>query len=592
MKKVMTAVVLLILLVGSTFIYIPAPERERAPTNLREKNLIPDRDEGDISTGTRNENKLVARWHLDGDYEDSTGNGNGGTKHGDVHFVDGVNGKAASFDGENDYILVEDAPILDITDEITIEAWVKLNELNRKQCFVGKRHGTAASQIGYLLKMGDDNSLAMQFNGFGYNAGALVANMWQHVAGTYDGATIDLYINGEKTGSYNVSGSITSNNAPVYLGAFYYSSFTNQFNGKLDEIAIYNKVLAENEIKAQYRKTGNDKFIEEDEFGGSWFDDFDDDSGIEGGLGGSRLEADEHTVGLWHFDEGAGNQARDGSGNGNHGTLQSMEEGDWVDGKYGKGLEFGGGGEYVTVANEENFDFDHNDSFSIETWIKTNDDWDNYIIGRRDGAGTVWRGYCLAIFENGEITVHLMHNHLNNEKIWVNGNTNVADNKWHHIAFTYNGNGDASGVKIYVDGKLETMTVSHNNLGGKTILNDIPLKIGARGDGQAQSSFVGCIDDVHISNITRKPEEIQRNFESGLVIKNGKVELNNWQCNRTITIANNGNALVNYQVQVNLTPQSFNYSHAKNDGGDVRLRWHGQHLAGVWQSLLLYLLLF
>ena len=84
----------------------------------------------------------------------------------------------------------------------------------------------------------------------------------------------------------------------------------------------------------------NDSHMEQDEFGGSWFDGFDDDSGIESGLG--RLEADEHTVGLWHFDEGSGNEAKDASGNGNDGTLQNMEEGDWVDGKYRIGLEFDG----------------------------------------------------------------------------------------------------------------------------------------------------------------------------------------------------------------------------------------------------------
>ena len=212
--------------------------------------------------------------------------------------------------------------------------------------------------------------------------------------------------------------------------------------------------------------------------------------------------------GLWHFNEGSGNEAKDATVNGNDGTFTNMDESDWVEGKYGNALEFDGGGKYITVANPVHFDFEQSDAFSVETWIKTSDDWDNYIIGRRSSAGTKWRGYCMAIFTGGKITVHLNHNHLNDEKIWVTGNTNTADGQWHHVGFTYNGNGHASGVKIYVDGNLETMSVSNDNLGGKTIRNSIPLKIGARGDGQAQSSFVGIIDEVAVWSRELSLEEV------------------------------------------------------------------------------------
>jgi len=255
---------------------------------------------------------------------------------------------------------------------------------------------------------------------------------------------------------------------------------------------------------------------ETDALGGSWFDDFEDEDGIQGSnnisVQNGEVKIDSSVVGIWHIDEGGGSTTNDSSGNGNDGTLQAMEENDWVNGKIGKGLQFGGGGEYVTVDNEENFDFEHNDSFSIETWIKTSKNNDNYIIGRRDGAGTIWRGYCICIFTNGNIEVHLIHHHLNNEKIWVKGGTNVADGQWHHIGFSYNGSGVASGVKIYVDGNLETPSVSNDNLGGKTILNNIPLKIGARGDGQGQSSFVGTIDETYFFNRVITSSEFSEHY--------------------------------------------------------------------------------
>ena len=51
-------------------------------------------------------------------------------------------------------------------------------------------------------------------------------------------------------------------------------------------------------------------------------------------------------VGAWHFDEGQGNIAHDSSGNNNHGTIYGAK---WVDGKFGKALEFDGVDDYVEI---------------------------------------------------------------------------------------------------------------------------------------------------------------------------------------------------------------------------------------------------
>jgi hypothetical protein len=60
-----------------------------------------------------------------------------------------------------------------------------------------------------------------------------------------------------------------------------------------------------------------------------------------------ELSPDNDTVGLWHFNENSGNNASDSSGNGNHGTLQNMNNSDWVKAVYGNGLEFDGINDYV-----------------------------------------------------------------------------------------------------------------------------------------------------------------------------------------------------------------------------------------------------
>ena len=63
---------------------------------------------------------------------------------------------------------------------------------------------------------------------------------------------------------------------------------------------------------------------------------------------------DEHTVGIWLFDEGTGNKVKDLMDNGNHGDFQGKVK--WVDGKFSKALEFKGEGGSVMVPNSKSLD--------------------------------------------------------------------------------------------------------------------------------------------------------------------------------------------------------------------------------------------
>ncbi len=62
------------------------------------------------------------------------------------------------------------------------------------------------------------------------------------------------------------------------------------------------------------------------------------------GIGSLAIGAEKDLVGLWAFDEGTGNKVKDLSGNGNDGTISGAK---WVDGKFGKALEFHGDGDQV-----------------------------------------------------------------------------------------------------------------------------------------------------------------------------------------------------------------------------------------------------
>ena len=65
-----------------------------------------------------------------------------------------------------------------------------------------------------------------------------------------------------------------------------------------------------------------------------------------------NLPSDENLTGYWAFNEGKGIKAHDSSGKENHGTLQNMEEDDWVKGISGKCLDFDGVNEYVDLTSQ------------------------------------------------------------------------------------------------------------------------------------------------------------------------------------------------------------------------------------------------
>ena len=116
MKRAISIIVTLIIL-SQMFVVVPWAPDQRGEKNTHVNNFP--EEELDISQAcsTRADNGLVAQWHFDGDYDDCSGNNNNGVKNGDVHFVDGVRGKAASFDGDGDYVEVPDNLNLKIDDK-------------------------------------------------------------------------------------------------------------------------------------------------------------------------------------------------------------------------------------------------------------------------------------------------------------------------------------------------------------------------------------------------------------------------------------------------------------------------------------------
>ena len=198
---------------------------------------------------------LVAYYPFTGNADDGSGNNLHGTVNGPVLTADRFNNEnsAYSFDGVDDVIEVSDNSLLDITEQISLAAWIyptsqKTQMIIRKGATVtpSPPYGLALSGTGNIVFDLSPNGQLTQLVKTGYSL-----NEWSFIVGTYDGTMMRLYVNGNLEETLSVSGSLNENNNVLLLGTRLRLT-SDTFEGILDDIRIYNKALSEGEIKELY----------------------------------------------------------------------------------------------------------------------------------------------------------------------------------------------------------------------------------------------------------------------------------------------------------------------------------------------------
>jgi len=200
--------------------------------------------------------RLVALWKFDdrsGNIAaDSSGNAHNGTLLGDTSWVDGIAGAALAFDGDGDYVDIGKDQSFDITNQITISAWIKVGAFDREwQTIVAK-----GDRAWRLQRNWGESTLEFACSGLvvpGTDWGQIFGSVnvndghWHHVAGVYDQEKLYLYIDGNLDASAEAPGTIRVNDEPVYIGEN--SQMPNRFwNGLIDDVRIYSYALSTEEI--------------------------------------------------------------------------------------------------------------------------------------------------------------------------------------------------------------------------------------------------------------------------------------------------------------------------------------------------------
>ena len=212
---------------------------------------------------------LVGWWPGEGNANDIAGSATGTLQGGATATVAGEVGQAFSFNGTNGYVSIPDSPVLHPAN-LTIEAWVRFSSLNSV--------GAGGSPAGDQYLVFKQNTRSGDFESFDLSktrltggdvfrflvtsasgqtaeidsATFLATNVWYHVAAVRGSNFTQLYVNGQLERQMTVSFPQDYGALPLYFGTSGQTYWDHKFSGSMDEVSLYNRALASNEIAAIY----------------------------------------------------------------------------------------------------------------------------------------------------------------------------------------------------------------------------------------------------------------------------------------------------------------------------------------------------
>jgi hypothetical protein len=408
--------------------------------------------------GVLAENKFAAYYTMDegsgSTLVDESFYENDGSVSGTPTWETGVDSLALKSDGANDYTTTPDDSSLDITNKITLSAWIK-TEKSGKQVILEKENATT----GYCFFLNDEGSFSVRFNGDNSKMVSTSSSYlnrldkWVHFAATYDGSKIRTYVNGIPDDSLTTSFTIGTNNESLTIGSF--SGGTKKLLGSLDEVKIIYDALPLSNIE-----------------------DLAESSNIPS------------LVAHWAMEDNGGAFLMDSSSAKNNADI--IEGPSWVEGKRGLALELNGTIDYCTVPNDPSLNVSN--AITIAAWIKPSKYGTQRILRKVDETNDL--GYSL--FLGIDSTISIRFNNSNLTRLNSISNYPATGDTWMHVASTY----DGTTIRIYVNG-VEDNTVNRSfNIG--TAKND--LTIGAQEN--ETNLFKGSIDDIRIYNYALSTSEI------------------------------------------------------------------------------------
>ncbi|WP_298508499.1 LamG-like jellyroll fold domain-containing protein [uncultured Kordia sp.] len=206
-----------------------------------------------VSTSTINDDVssgLLGYYPFSGNANDESGNNNHGVVYGAALTTDGANTNDSAYHfSNNNYISIENVQAFDNLNEFTLSAWVHPDFLDVHNNIISKVTPNRDFNL-QLTNVGIDAHFAegSTYYRAWFNDYALSLNTWTHVVSTWDGTNWKIYINGDLvkvSADYNVEP--LWNGGYMTIGNLLPNSHEG-FNGKIDDVRIYNRVITSCEI--------------------------------------------------------------------------------------------------------------------------------------------------------------------------------------------------------------------------------------------------------------------------------------------------------------------------------------------------------
>jgi hypothetical protein len=520
-KKVISWVTTLALFV---FVFAPGAQIRAIQVNSFSDDDSSDNEEdGDIpaTPSTANDSvedvplgELVAHWTFDDNYTESVSGLQTSLGAKKITYTKGVLGKAAVFNGKDNYLIVDPDAILNLgnsnnTDNsnFTISAWVNLGDSpNREKYLLDKgidcgwdknddHYWTNPYRIlidgcepEILLSnafedvSGDPDIMT---EGYSNTSGKYVeGGEWFLLTVTYDGKRVKVYHDNELINQLNYTDGITFNNDELYIGTDH--DFKNLFQGYVDDLRIYTATLSYDEIDALYQAglTANKELV----------------------------EPTKQLVAYYAFDD----NLKDSSSFINDAekvTISGTTK--YIVGENGKAITMSKGN-YIRVPAADQLNFDT--EYTVSFWIKLNKEGTYPILVRQnpcysnDDDNQTTYGVTIDTWGDAELTQMSMYTYVYDPDNWtmVNGQGltseyNYEEDKlkgtdWIHYTFTYK---DGQ-MKSYLNGELDD----------KTEMSDLINISNAAGDlliGYDGTTFInGAIDELKIYNSCLSATDVEK----------------------------------------------------------------------------------
>jgi hypothetical protein len=479
-----------------------------------------------------------------------------------VCWVAGKIDNALQFDGVNDCVNCGNDSILNPSSAITVEAWVNMNDKTSFQEIVSRgaafavpaSHGPYSMGI-YNNKIYWDTGDGTTRSSFSIDISNLSLNTWYHFVGTFDGTNQNFYINGVKYAHQANIAFMRTDTNNTFIGGW-----LNKFNGKIDEVKIYNRVLSDDELLYNYSLgnqapivyAGVDQEILANEtitlnatitddghpvsgtttvswskisgpgnvtFGNANAEDTTANFSATGAYvlrlvasDGNKQGYDDVTVycGVpsadWQLNDGTGDAAADSSPYCNDGELVNMNTTTcWVTGVTGSALQLDGVNDYVYSGTDASLQMGTG-AITVEHWVKPNA-WSDYKALFCGGAIGGYHGYGTGLHSGGSLFWYEVYGSTGGRQVY-SADIGIQVGQWNHIVAIFDGINNV--MKVYRNG-VEKHSVNISDPGDVQNTKDFTI-----GSYYGKWFFDGTIDEVRVYRRALSASEIYQRYQAGL----------------------------------------------------------------------------